>query len=166
MELIKADRIANALAKKLQPFCDRVEVAGSIRRRKPEVKDIDIVAIPNENKIMSRGFFDTRALIAYLAAPTVKAIGPNGLKLASFRFKHTPVDIYWATEETWHTLLLIRTGSKEHNIKLATLAKQKGMHLHANGEGLFFDGNRIAGDSEESIFNALGIPYLEPERRT
>lgn len=47
------------------------------------------------------------------------------------------IDIYVATPETWATLLLIRTGSKENNIRLCSLAKRKGWHLKANGDGLF-----------------------------
>jgi len=77
------------------------------------------------------------------------------------------VDLYFATAETWATLLLIRTGSKENNIRLATLAKRRGWHLAANGDGLFDEkGRRVAGDSEESIYKALVLPYQEPwERR-
>ncbi|MBN1366607.1 MAG: hypothetical protein JW967_01600 [Dehalococcoidales bacterium] len=82
------------------------------------------------------------------------------------------VDFYIATPETWATLLLIRTGSREHNIKLCSLARQKGMKLHADGSGLFRvsllesePDERIAGDTEDSIFKALGLPYQEPEER-
>ncbi|MBA7669483.1 hypothetical protein ES703_77614 [subsurface metagenome] len=69
------------------------------------------------------------------------------------------------SEETWATLLLIRTGSKESNIRLATLAQKKGWRLKANGEGLFNEGQRIAGDTEESIYEALELPYQRPEER-
>ena len=63
-------------------------------------------------------------------------------------------------------MLLIRTGSKENNIKLASIAKRQRWHLKANGDGLFNErGERVAGDTEESIYQALAIPYQEPEER-
>ena len=88
------------------------------------------------------------------------------------------LDLYIATAETWATLLLIRTGSKEHNIKLCSLARQKGMVLHADGRGLAYpphvgieNGQQfeaetfIKCDTEESIFQALGLPYRKPWER-
>ena len=91
----------------------------------------------------------------------------NGSKVKKLHLpENITVDIYLATPATWATLLLIRTGSAESNIRLSGLAKSKGWHLKASGEGLFDeDDNRIAGDTEESIFSALGIPYLEPNER-
>jgi DNA polymerase (family X) len=165
MELKLALDTALGLVERLTPFCDQVEIAGSIRRRKTRVHDIDIVAIPNEAKLMSQGFFDTRRLVASIADPLATSPRVNGLKMSTFSYHEIPVDIYWATPQTWATLLLIRTGSKEHNIKLCSLAKQNGMHLHASGDGLFSNGERIAGDTEKSIFISLGLAYIEPERR-
>jgi len=164
MKLLEATQIAVELVAKLIPYCDKVEVAGSIRRGKGEVRDIDIVAIPNEVKLLAGGYFGRQHLVAAIA----ESVAPqaNGQKIASFSFKQISVDIYWATPETWGTLLLIRTGSKEHNIKLCTLARDKGWHLHASGEGLFdaYD-RRIAGDTEAGIFAALGLPFIPPGRR-
>jgi len=77
-----------------------------------------------------------------------------------------PLDIYFATPETFATLLLIRTGSVESNIRLAARAKKRGWRLAASGGGLFNErGERIAGDSEESIYQALGLPWQRPEER-
>ena len=165
MQLAKASKIALQLVDQLGPYCDRIAVAGSIRRQKPEVKDIDIVAIPNEDRLMEGGFFDQRSLVPTLADPSATAIGLNGPRIASFRYAGAPVDIYWATPETWATLLLIRTGSKEHNIRLCGLARRRGFHLHASGDGLFRNGTRIAWESEQDLFRALDIPYVAPERR-
>lgn len=93
--------------------------------------------------------------------------------------KGIDLDIYVATPETWATLLLIRTGSAAHNIRLCSRAKNMGMKLHADGSGLFSirekvnfygaverrDEELLASNSEEEIFKALGLPYEEPERR-
>ncbi len=85
-----------------------------------------------------------------------------------------------ATPETWATLLLVRTGSKEHNISLCKRALSMHMKLHADGSGLYrlggmvatkgaADGSReeimIAGDTEESIFDKLELKYKEPWER-
>lgn len=163
MKLLEATQIAVELVNKLRPLCDRVEVAGSIRRGRANVRDIDIVAIPNEEKITAAGYFGRQHLVGALAQPgNIK----NGIAIASFNFKGINVDIYWADHSTWGTLLLIRTGSKQHNIKLCTLAKSRGWQLHAGGQGLFDSYNRrLAGQTEEGIFTALGLPFIPPGGR-
>lgn len=157
MELERAQKIADEVVTKLSPYCSRLEVAGSIRRRKPTVNDIDIVLIASDP-------WNLEHEILGLAQPFAPQL--SGGKLKRFKYKGVQVDLYFADERTWATLLLIRTGSKESNIRLATLAKKKGWHLAASGDGLFNEhDDRTAGDSEESIFKALGLPYQRPEER-
>lgn len=154
MELEVAQKIANEVVKHLSPFCKKIEIAGSIRRKKSIVNDIDICLIPS----------DLWALHAELVK--MGQVKMSGAKIVRVMVGIRQVDIYMADEESWAILLLIRTGSTEHNIRLASLAKQKGWHLAANGDGLFNEaGERVAGDSEESIFKALGLKYLKPEER-
>ena len=145
MDLQRAEKIASEVIKRLSPYCQRIEVAGSIRRRKEWVNDVDLVLIPLDlwnlhHEIMGLG-----------------QVRMSGNKIMRVMVGNTQIDLYFATEETWATLLLIRTGSKENNIRLASLAKKRGWHLAASGDGLFDEtGERIAGDTEESIFEALG----------
>lgn len=155
--LDKAKSTANAIVEKLKPYCSRIEVVGSIRRRVPQVNDIDIVLIP-------RDYWNLYNEILSLCAPfNPKA---SGKKIMRITVLGTQVDLYFATPETWATLLLIRTGSTQNNIRLCTLAKKKGWHLSASGDGLFDEnGHKIAGDTEESIYNSLGIPYQNPRER-
>lgn len=158
MRLEEAKVIAQRIKKVLTPHCDRVEIAGSIRRAKPIVNDIDIVLIekPEAALLMSNLLFTIGVL---------KLNGPE-IKRLYLPEDNIIVDIYIATPATWATLLLIRTGSRENNIRLCSLARRKGWQLRAGGEGLFDEeGNRIAGDSEESIYKALGVPYQEPKER-
>ncbi|GAI97127.1 unnamed protein product, partial [marine sediment metagenome] len=90
----------------------------------------------------------------------------SGAKILRLMVGSIGVDIYVADEHTWATLLLIRTGSAGNNIRLSTLAKKRGWHLAASGDGLFDEnGQRIAGDTEESIYQALGLHYREPKER-
>jgi DNA polymerase/3'-5' exonuclease PolX len=77
-----------------------------------------------------------------------------------------PVDIYVATPETWATLLLIRTGSKQHNIKLAQRAKTLGMKLRASGDGIEVKNGELRRvGTEEEIFSLLELQFLPPEER-
>ena len=154
MELKQAAALAQEVVERLAPFCERIAVAGSIRRRRPFPRDIDLVLIPKNQGQLAL------ALNELGDAPVA------GKKLERRLYKGVQVDIYFATPETWATLLLIRTGSKESNIRLTTLAKRRGWHLFANGKGLYNEKDeRIAGDTEESFFEALGLPYAEPWNR-
>jgi DNA polymerase (family 10) len=157
MRLDIAESVGETIVKLLRPHCEKIEIVGSVRRRKPACHDIDIVLIPGP---------DAWALNAAL-----KRIGrqkTSGEKMRQFitAAGGAQVDIYFATPETWATLLLIRTGSKESNIRLCTAAGARGWKLCATGSGLFDEhGERIAGDTEESIFIKLGMAYVPPERR-
>ena len=161
MQLNLAQQLAAEVVERLAPFCTRIEVAGSIRRRKPECRDIDIVLITRDPWGLNQ---ELRQLGMISAA---------GAKLQRLTYKDVQVDIYFATPAIWATLLLIRTGSVGNNIRLCSLAKSKGLKLHADGSGLFrmevqgCDGKevRIAGDTEESIYRTLGVPFQKPEER-
>jgi len=154
MELKEAQRIAEGIKSRLTPYCDAIAIAGSIRRKRPLVNDIDLVLIPNNQGQL------VYQLMELGGAPKLA-----GNKLIRVEMPVITVDIYVATSYTWSTLLLIRTGSKAHNIRLAKLAKRLGLKLHADGTGLTRNGDRIAGDTEASIYRALGLRYLEPEER-
>lgn len=157
MELGKAQAIAEEVIKRLSPYCSRIEVAGSIRRQKPFPRDIDIVLIPSD-------LWNLEGEVLGLSRPFQPKL--SGDKLKRFNYNGVQVDLYFASEDTWATLLLIRTGSTENNVRLCSLAKKRGWHLAANGRGLFVsNGERIAGDSEESIYAALGVPYKAPWER-
>jgi len=154
MELEKAQKIANEVMGRLAPYCTKSQIAGSVRRQKPQVRDIDIVLIPSD---------------PYNLDQEIRRLGPyraDGKKLKRILCNGVQVDLYLAEPETWATLLLIRTGSVQSNIRLATLAKKRGWHLAASGDGLFDEnGRRIAGDSEQSIYQALDLPFREPWER-
>jgi DNA polymerase/3'-5' exonuclease PolX len=74
------------------------------------------------------------------------------------------VDFYRAQPHTWGIHLLVRTGSAEHNTWLASLAISKGMRIKYSA-GLIKDGNVIAGENEQGVFEALGLPTPEPSKR-
>lgn len=137
---------------------DELKIVGSIRRLRPVVHDVDIVFRPDTHIALK---------VSYLKE-VEKSVEVHkwGYKLAAITYCGVPFDLYFSTPETFDTLLLIRTGSKENNIRLCSIAKSKGWKLHASGDGLFNErGERIAGDSERSIYDALGVPWQEPWER-
>jgi DNA polymerase (family 10) len=164
MKLEEADILAKQIVHSIEHLCDfgKVMVVGSIRRKHPEVHDIDIVLIPQSwmwNTIV-------QTLKNKMMADIVKA-GPElvTLKIPTKALAETmQVDIYKALPETWGVLLLIRTGSVQHNIMLCSKAQRMGMKLSAK-EGVIKDGKVIACRSEEEIFVALGLAYVEPKDR-
>jgi len=155
--LERAQKTAEAVVEKLKPYCKRIEIAGSIRRRRPLVHDIDIVLIPLDP-------WNLHHEILGLCRPHPATA--SGSKIMRIQINGMQVDLYFADKTTWSTLLLIRTGSAQNNIRLCSIAKKKGWRLHADGSGLFNEkGERIAGDTESSIYEALGLKYQRPEDR-
>lgn len=159
-------RIARAVAEKLTeelgPTAEHVEIAGSLRRNKPLVHDIDVVILPSGDG----GTFETG--LANLVQRGSLTPVRDGDRIKAFVATKTgiPVDIYVASRETFPTLLLIRTGSKDHNIKLAMRARELGMKLRASGDGIEdVDGRLLRIGSEEEIFTLLRVPYAAPEQR-
>jgi DNA polymerase/3'-5' exonuclease PolX len=152
---------------------------GSVRRQRPEVNDIDIVVIPrgpgeqNWDEI-AKALKHAHGMVQFKKGPKLMTFGhyndAPGLVMRPRDPEYT-VDIYHATPETWGILILVRTGSKEHNVKLCNLALSKGLKLSA-AEGLLkpvdTSGSlmaNIACKTEEEIFAALGLPYVEPKDR-
>jgi DNA polymerase/3'-5' exonuclease PolX len=167
MELEKARAIAEELVSLLSPVCTRIEIAGSIRRQKPDVGDIELLIIPNEDKLaillevlMQQGIFEKR--------PNKRGIytyGPKNKLLV-----HCPsgigVDIFSSTEENWGMALFVRTGPKEWNIKAMSRFRQLGMQGHAYGGVTLQNGLPFECPSEFIVFNLLGWPYTPPEKRS
>lgn len=143
-ELKFAEKITDVLLSELKPHFKKYQICGSICRQKSTVKDIDIVAIPKSDYIF--GQESLSQLIRKLdpsGSEIAKSLGKSGSKrflngdlVKRFRFKGISVDLYLANENTFGTLVLIRTGSKEHNIKLTSIARSKNLKLFASGKGL------------------------------
>lgn len=165
MQLEEALEYANQVIFAIADLCQKIEVAGSIRRKKPEVHDIDLVVIP---RVRDHPFnvFTWDAIATRLKKELKMKLIRKGKKLMTLGFKDVdlPVDIYRATPETWGVLLLIRTGSKEHNTMLCNKALRCEMKLSA-AQGVIKDNKVIASRTEEEIFKALQMDYVPPEKR-
>ena len=172
-----AIQAAQELISELSSVCEKLEIAGSLRRHRPYVGDIDLVALPKRLEVPDATSLGApvsvnllEVVIQQLAQRNWLSIGTKASTciscLRSFDSETIPVDIYMATEETWATMLLIRTGSRHHNVVLACHALERKLHLRSNGSGLFGQGGKqIPVHTEEDIFIKLGIPYRTPTER-
>jgi len=160
LSLAEAAKIANEIEEAIETYCDKVEVAGSIRRQKPSVHDIDFVVVAKSEADWTRINEVLKRLEAkrYCSGnQTIKAYLP--CQTGFFQ-----VDIYRAKPSTFGIQLLIRTGSAEHNMWLAGYSISKGMRLKYS-EGLIKDSTTIAGQDEKGMFSALGLPFPLPAER-
>ena len=144
----------------MQAHCERIEVAGSIRRQRPKVHDIDFVVLAKSDADWQRISEVLKRLKAKQNCSgnqLIKAYLPcqNGL---------FQVDFYRAKPTTFGIHMLIRTGSAQHNCWLAGCAISKSMRLKYS-EGLIKDGVPIAGVDETGVFSALGLPCPSPAER-
>jgi len=172
MELTRAREIAEEIMALLVGSCDRKEIAGSIRRRKPDVGDIEILCIPR----FEGGADSLDRRVQGLMLHGVLALRLNKLGRKTYGPKnklllHVPsgigVDIFSTTEECWPVSLVVRTGGKMTNKEIAYRALERGMSFHAYGRGFTqADGSELICQSEAAVFKAVGLAYLEPwERR-
>lgn len=154
--------IAEDLVSELVPFCEKIEIVGSIRRERATVNDIDLVVIPKPGQLTN-----IKQRLWTLAKPFHSTVTGQDKYLKILSYKGIQADVYIADATTWATLLLIRTGSREHNIMLARLARQQGMKLNADGHGLTWISKdvNIHCATEEQLFQKLGLAYKEPRDR-
>lgn len=157
LDIVNAEALALRVQGAISPLCDRFQLVGSIRRKRPSVGDIDFVIIATDA--------NWSKLVQSLKISKAICEGPSVIK---FNFpcenKVFQVDLYRATEQTFGIQMLIRTGSADHNMFLASLAISKGFRLKYS-EGLLKDEKVVAGDTEDSVFEALGLLCPKPEER-
>lgn len=134
----------------------RIELAGSLRRGKETVGDLDILAVSDKPEEAAR---------AFCTLPEVEEILAQGPKKSSVKLVGgLQADLRIVPEESFGAALQYFTGSKEHNIRLRERAVARGWKL--NEYGLFDENEQmIAGKTEEEIYRALGLLYIPPELR-
>lgn len=166
-----AKRIANAVVELLKPHCERIEIAGSIRRECEIVGDIEIVCIPKpyETGLFASGIaqvvnpwekikgeleygkskYTQRILPAYI-------IGVHGKRVA--------LDLFFADVTNWGMILAIRTGSAEYSHEV--LAKGWVTRGYKGEGGHLVQGGKVYDVLEEKdLFARIGLPYCEPKNR-
>jgi len=160
----RARDYAEKIVSELSPYCSRIEIAGSIRRKRPEVHDVDIVCIPVDVPGLKK---------RTLAKATELCCGEQVFRVQTIigvqvdiYFAHAgKTDLFRPMPSNWGTLLVCRTGSAQHNIKLCNAAAKLGLKWDPH-HGVFDAGGEcLASATEEEVFAALETFYLAPERR-
>ena len=170
MPLSKGQLCADRLIAWLNPFCERIEVAGSIRRGRPEVGDVDLVCIPRvmEEMDMFGTVVNRRNLtleeIRRRCAKEGWCGGPEGSNYVQWTAGGIQVDLWFTTPKEWTSVLLCRTGSARHNIWLAELAKASGGHWNPH-HGLRLQSGLVDAHDEAAIYSALGVVFIPPRER-
>jgi DNA polymerase (family 10) len=137
------------------PGARKVTVAGSCRRMRETVGDLDVLVAA------AVGGPVTERLLAY---DEVKSVLARGQTRSSVTLKSgLQVDLRVVPPESYGAALHYFTGSKAHNIAIRRLGQARGLKI--NEYGVFRGTRRIAGDTEESVYRAVGLPYIEPELR-
>ena len=152
-----ADQIARALAEHLSscPAVQRLDFAGSYRRGKDSVGDLDLLVIAEDEKeTMDR-------LGAYPGVAQVLLRGPT--KMSVRLAEGLQADLRVVPPESFGAALQYFTGSKDHNVVLRGMAKNRGLKI--NEYGVFRGEERIAGRTEEEVYATLELPWFPPELR-
>lgn len=152
VEPIAVDLVARVLA---LPGVSRAEAAGSYRRKKASVGDLDILACCADGQA---------TVSAFVKFPRVASVLAEGDTRGSVTLDNgLQIDLRVVDAGCYGAALLYFTGSKGHGIELRSAAIKKGWKV--NEYGLWDGETMLAGATEESMYEALGMPYLTPEQR-
>ncbi|MGB5163285.1 MAG: DNA polymerase/3'-5' exonuclease PolX [Thermoanaerobaculia bacterium] len=171
-KLVEADLLVSPLLEYLQesPGVERLEVAGSYRRRVETVGDIDLLAIANDAEAVMERF---------TSYPKVTQVQMSGSTRGRVSLQSgLEVDLRILTEPSYGAALVYFTGSKEHNIKLRKRAIERGLRLseygvfeeegdeeEVSGERDPWAGEQVAGRTEEDVYATVELPWIAPELR-
>lgn len=154
-------RTARVYAETLRTYLEacpgvvEVVIAGSYRRGKETVGDLDILVTAKTDSPVMQHFID------YDEVQDVVAKGPT--RATVFLRSGLQVDVRVVDKNSFGAALYYFTGSKAHNIQVRRRAQQRGLKI--NEYGVFRGEERIAGKTEASVFKAVGLPYIPPELR-
>lgn len=134
---------------------EKIDTAGSLRRMKETIGDIDFLVISKD---------PPRVMDFFVNLPGVVKVWGKGSTKASVRMKEgLDMDVRVIPPDSYGAALLYFTGSKEHNIALRKIAIDRGFKL--SEYGLFEDAKTVASKTEEAIYEKLGLPWMAPELR-
>ncbi len=146
---------AEDVLKEIKKYSDEAELAGSIRRMKETIGDLDILAVSSDEKKLMDNFTGMKK---------VEKIISKGKTKSSVRlYGGMQVDLRVVSKESFGSALQYFTGSKDHNIVLRKIAIKKKLKL--NEYGLFRDEKQIAGITEKGVYEKLGLNWIPPELR-
>jgi DNA polymerase/3'-5' exonuclease PolX len=176
----QAADVAIEIGRILKPLCSRIVIAGSLRRHKAFVGDIELLYVSRFGS-RPKGLFEVEQF--GLAEQRIQELLDQGVitkrpkidgsftwgelnKLGIHTASGIPIDLFATTEQNWWVSLVVKTGSKETNLRLTTGAQRLGRTLNAYGCGVTHaNGTVTPATSEEHVFELCGVPYLNPRER-
>ncbi len=180
MEYRKALIIAQDVFTQLAPYCERIVIAGSIRRQKAQVKDIEIVCIPKlePEEAPDDLFSATGTGTTVLSAPLVACKGfirainqwqkVKGEPIGKYTQRILPegikLDVFMAAEDNFGYILMLRTGSSEWNQRVM-LFRLKGNGYKMSEGHIHWKGAIVPIRDEAEMFSRMGVYYVEPQNR-
>jgi DNA polymerase/3'-5' exonuclease PolX len=167
-----AQAVAVELCERLRPACERLQIAGSLRRQAATVGDLEIVCIPRLAWELDL-FGEPSGRPVDLVDVALRELGgvrtKDGPRFKQFAFRGLPVDLFLVKPETWGVQLALRTGSADFSHWLVTACRQGGARpdtlLIREGRVWRPDGGMLETPEERDVFAALGLAWLEPQAR-
>jgi DNA polymerase (family 10) len=136
---------------------ERVEVAGSLRRMRETVKDIDLLVTSEQ---------PARVVQVFTTMPAVVDVVARGDTRASIRHQDgIQIDVRVVAPEAFGAALQYFTGSRDHNVRTREIAQARGLRLSEYGVFEEATGRRVAGTTEDDVYAAIGLPWIPPELR-
>ncbi len=150
-----AEQIGEAL--RAHGGVERLEVAGSLRRMRDTVKDIDLLVTSTEPE---------RVIRTFTTLPSVAEIVAQGPTKATVRHQDgLAIDLRVVEPPAFGAALQYFTGSKEHNVRVREMASRRGLRISEYGVFDEATGARVAGATEEEVYATVGLPWIPPELR-
>jgi DNA polymerase (family 10) len=135
----------------------RITYAGSLRRMRETIGDVDLLVASGEAPPI---------MDAFVAHPSVARVLAHGdTKSSVITELGLQVDLRVVPPEAWGAALIYFTGSKAHNIRIREMAVRQGLKLSEYGLFVAEDGELLAAETEEQVYERLGMPYVEPTLR-
>lgn len=157
---------AQRIVEKLGAYSQRIEIAGSLRRQRPLIGDIEIVAIPDYARDLFGDPDLSRNMLKHFLITSGAKMPKCGDKYIQFKYGAYMVDLFTPSPETWGSVFLIRTGSHDFNMWLMTVWSPK-VNVRFTGGRLVrrHNGELIETPEEVDVFKALQLPLIPPEAR-
>lgn len=171
MKLERADELARWICKQLGPHCDRIAVAGSVRRRKPECGDVEIVCIPKTTDSVDLFGCGSELMRIPDFIKTVHVLGvickgnPRIGKYMQLMVSGEQLDLFTATPENWGLIFAIRTGSADFSHQVLACGWVKAGYTSRDGLLCWCGLDPVPVREEVDLFKLIGVPWVEPERR-
>ncbi len=150
MHIGKAMDIADEVIDNIKDSAEQVDYAGSLRRGKETIGDIDILARAKDNK---------KIMDAFTNMDNVEKIVSRGKTKSTVIMDKVQIDLRIVPKSSYASALMYFTGSKDHNIEIRKIANRKGWKLSEYGL------SKTKARSEKEIYNKLGMDYIPPELR-